>query len=69
MESPFIQYEWEIEDLKKKNIELEKRITFLGDLVFKARDLANKVRLNYPTCAESTYLMAKEFLEESNEGY
>jgi hypothetical protein len=53
--------------LKKKNIELEKRITFLGDLVFKARDLANKVRLNYPTCTKSTYLMAKEFLEESNE--
>lgn len=25
MESPFIQYEWEIEDLKKKNIELEKK--------------------------------------------
>ena len=32
-------------------------------MVFKARDLANKVRLNYPTCTESTYLMAKEFLE------
>ena len=68
MESPFTEYEWHIEDLKKENTELKERITFLGDLVFKARDLANKVRLNYPTCTKSTYLMAKEFLEVLNEG-
>ena len=69
MESPFTEYEWQIEDLKKKNIELEKRITFLGDLVFKGRDLAKDVMTFYPACTKSTYLMAKDFLEELNEGY
>ena len=68
MESPFTEYEWHIEDLKKKNIELEKRITFLGDLVFKARDLAKEVVKYYPSCPKSNHDMAKEFLEESNEG-
>lgn len=68
MESPFTQYEWEIEDLKKENTELKEKITFLGDLAFKARDLAKDVMTFYPACTKSTYLMAKEFLEESNEG-
>lgn len=63
MESPFTEYEWHIEDLKKKNIELEKRITFLGDLVFKARDLAKDVMNFYPACPKSVYNKAKEFLE------
>lgn len=69
MESPFTEYEWEIEDLKKKNIKLENRITFLGDLVFKARDLAKDVKTFYPACTKSVYNKAEEFLEESNEGY
>lgn len=63
MESPFTEYEWHIEDLKKKNIELEKRITFLGDLVFKARDLAKEITKEYPNCSKMTYNKAKEFLE------
>ena len=63
MESPFTEYEWEIEDLKKKNTELEERITFLGDLVFKARDLAKDVMKFYPACTKSVYNKAKEFLE------
>lgn len=68
MESPFTEYEWQIEDLKKKNIELEKRITFLGDLIFKARYLAKDVMTFYPACTRIIYDKAKEFLEESNEG-
>ena len=60
MESPFTQYEWEIEDLKKKNIELEKRITFLGDLVFKARDLAKDVMTFYPASTRIIYDKAKK---------
>ena len=63
MESPFTEYEWEIEDLKKENAELKERITFLGDLVFKARELAKEVVKYYPACCKSTYEMAKEFLE------
>lgn len=68
MESPFTEYEWEIEDLKKKNTELKERITFLGDLVFKARDLAKEVVKYYPSCPKSNHDMAKEFLEVLNEG-
>lgn len=68
MESPFTEYEWEIEDLKKKNIELENRIIFLGDLAFKARDLAKDVMTFYLACTRIIYDKAKEFLEESNEG-
>ena len=63
MESPFTEYEWHIEDLKKKNAELEERITFLGDLVFKARDLAKDVMTFYLACTKSVYNKAKEFLE------
>lgn len=63
MESPFTEYEWYIEDLKKENAELKERITFLGDLVFKARDLAKDVMTFYPVCTKSVYDKAKEFLE------
>ena len=63
MESPFIEYEWEIEDLKKENTELKERITFIGDLVFKARDLAEEVMKEYPNCSKMTYDKAKEFLK------
>ena len=63
MESPFIQYEWEIEDLKKENTELKERIIFLGDLIFKARDLAKDIMTFYPACTKSVYNKAKEFLE------
>lgn len=70
MESPFTEYEWHIEDLKKENAELKKkRITFLGDLVFKVRDLAKDVKTFYLACTRIIYDKAKEFLEESNEGY
>ena len=55
--------------MEKENADLKEKITFLGNLVFKARDLANKVRLNYPACTKSTYLMPKEFLEVLNKGY
>lgn len=58
-----------IEDLKKENTELKERITFLADLLFKARDLAKEVKSFYPACTKSVYNKAKEFLEESNEGY
>ena len=63
MESPFTEYKWEIENLKKENTELKERITFLGDLVFKARDLAKDVMTFYPACTKSVYNKAKEFLE------
>lgn len=63
MESPFIQYEWRIEDLEKENTELKERIAFLGDLVFKARELAEDVMKFYPACTKSVYNKAKEFLE------
>lgn len=63
MESPFTEYEWKIEDLKKKNAELEERITFLGDLLFKARELAEDVMKFYPACTKSVYNKAEEFLE------
>lgn len=63
MESPFTEYEWEIEDLKKENAELKEKITFLGDLIFKARDLAKDVMTFYPACTKSVYNEAKEFLE------
>ena len=49
--------------LKKENAELKERITFLGDLVFKARDLAKDVMTFYPACNKSVYNKAKEFLE------
>ena len=49
--------------MKKKNTELEERITFLGDLVFKARDLAKNVMKFYPACTKSVYNKAEEFLE------
>ena len=67
MESPFIQYEWEIEDLKKENTELKERIIFLGDLIFKARDLAKDIMTFYPACTKSVYNKAEEFLEELND--
>ena len=63
MESPFTEYEWHIEDLEKENAELKEKITFLGDLVFKARDLAKDVMTFYPACTKSIYNKAKEFLE------
>lgn len=63
MESPFTEYEWHIEDLEKENTELKERITFLGDLLFKARDLAKDVMGFYPACTKSVYNKAKEFLE------
>ena len=63
MEDPSIYNEWRIKDLEKENAELKNKIILLGDMVLKAKDLANKVRLNYPACTKSTYLMAKEFLE------
>lgn len=63
MESPFTEYEWEIEDLKKENTKLKERIIFLGDLVFKARELAEDVMTFYPACTKSVYNKAKEFLE------
>lgn len=40
MESLTLEYEREIENLKKENAELKERIIFLDDLVFNARDLA-----------------------------
>lgn len=63
MESPFTEYKWEIENLKKENAELKERIIFLDDLVFKARDLAKDVMSFYPACTKSVYNKAKEFLE------
>ena len=63
MESPFTEYEREIEDLKKENTKLKERITFLGDLVFKGRDLAKDIMNFYPACTKSVYNKAKEFLE------
>ena len=63
MESPFTEYEWHIEDLKKENAELKERITFLGDLLFKARDLAKDVMSFYLACTRFIYDKAKEFLE------
>ncbi len=63
MESPTLEYEWHIEDLKKENAELKERITFLGDLVFKARDLAKEVVKFYSACTKSIYDKAKKFLE------
>ena len=52
-----------IEDLKKENTELKERITFLADLLFKARDLAKEVKSFYLACTKSVYDKAKEFLE------
>ena len=63
MESPFIEYEWQIEDLEKENTELKKRVILLGDLVFKARKLAEEVMKEYPNCSKMTYDKAKEFLK------
>lgn len=63
MESPTLEYEREIENLKKENAELKERIIFLDDLVFKARDLAKNVMNFYPACTKSIYDKAKEFLE------
>jgi hypothetical protein len=52
-----------IAELEKENAELKEKITFLGDLVFKARDLAKDVMTFYPACTKSVYNKAKEFLE------
>lgn len=67
MESPFTEFEWEIEGLKKENTKLKERINFLDDLIFKARNLAKEVVKYYPSCPKSNHDMAKEFLEELNE--
>ena len=67
MESPFTEYEWRIKDLEKENTKLKERINFLGDLVFKARNLAKEVVKYYPSCPKSNHDMAKEFLEVLNE--
>lgn len=63
MESPFTEYEWHIEDLKKENTKLKEKIVFLGDLVFKAKDLAKEITKEYPNCSKMTYDKANEFLE------
>ena len=63
MESPFTEFEWEIEDLKKENTELKERVILLGDLVLKARELAKDVMTFYLACTKFIYDKAKEFLE------
>ena len=47
-----------------------KNYFYFNDLIFKARDLMAKDVMNfYLACTKSVYNKAKEFLEESNEGY
>lgn len=46
-----------------ENTKLKERITFLGDLVFKARELTEDVMTFYPACTKSIYNKAKDFLE------
>ena len=71
MESATLDYELEIEELKKKNNEYLKKINDIGEMLVEyekklklAESLAKDVMEFYPACTKSTYL--KAFLKKGN---
>ena len=73
MESATLDYELEIEELKKKNNEYLKKINDIGEMLVEyekklklAESLAKDVMEFYPACTKSTYLKAEEFLKKGN---
>ena len=73
MESTTLQFEWQIEDLKKKNLELTEKIKVIGEMLVQkekklevAEKLAKEIMTFYPSCPKSVYLMAENFINGEN---